>query len=91
MHYSDKMKNEAARLASVTANLNNELAKLPKGTLRIWKNGKGKSYRHYIELDGKRHSLPMSQKALIVQLARKNILKKRCRMHSERKKQSKVI
>ncbi len=76
MHYSDKMKNEAARLASVIANLNNELAKLPKGTLRIWKNGKGKSYRHYIELDGKRHSLPMSQKALIVQLARKNILKK---------------
>ena len=76
MHYSDIMKNEAIRLNSVISNINNSLSKLPEGTLRFWKNGKGLGYRHYIEIDGKRHSIPMSQKDLITQLAKKTILTK---------------
>lgn len=74
MNYSDVLKKEAARLSSNINYLKMELSKLPEGKLRFWKNGKNETYRHYIERDGMRKYIPLSQKELIFLLAKKKVL-----------------
>ena len=72
MNYSDIMKSESARLASNIATLETEIAKMPKGKLHIWKNGKG--YKHILKKNGKLKYLRLSQMEFIVKMAKKLIL-----------------
>ncbi len=74
MHYSVKMKKDLARLTANIKKIEKNLAKLPAGKLRFWKDGN--RYKHFVQVDGKRQYIHKDQKDLITQLAKKTILTK---------------
>lgn len=72
MNYSAKLAEESVRLGSKITAIENTLSQLPSGELRYWKNGD--NFKHFIEVQGKRKYIPLVQKELIVQMAKKKIL-----------------
>lgn len=74
MDFYNNLKSESFRLSSKISVIEKELSRLPEGALRFWKNGN--SYKHYLEKNGFRKYIPLSQIDLIAMLAKKDILKK---------------
>lgn len=73
MNFYETMKKEVIRLSAKITVIEKELSKLPEGSLRYRKNKN--RYKHYCEKNGKRQYIPLSNMDLIVQLAKKKILK----------------